>query len=1634
MKTFIKLLIGLALVLMTIGTGWAAVTTTTLTIPVIQSTDDHEEIANDSGTAGQIDSGDLDLGKDAGNKMRVGVRFQDVTIPQGATIVSAYIQFVSGSGVEVLSFPQNREVKLKIKGEDKDDTLTFAQENKNIKDRWDNYDTSNDVSWTINTDWAADEKVLTPDLKDIVQEIVDRSGWTSGNAMVFMLSRSDRDNKRVVYSYDGSPVDAVTSKKNFAPKLIITYESAAAGGGGTSTVCPVDIRVNTNSDDADDREDGKLYNNTLRFGDKWVGLRFASVPVPQGAEIVNASLKLATGLGGSGFDNKDSDGMARVQIWGQKSDSALTFTTTTDDIKDRPRTSSNVRWTESDYWNTYKETHTSPDIANIIQEIVGRSGWASNNAMALLLEDDKGRRPVLAHDDNPDFAPLLHIEYTCGSGGTVDPDPQPTIQLDVASSSEIYLGASITEGGTAPGDTLTVTNSGAADLTYTITGMPSWFSLSKETGTLVPGASDAITVTYDSAALAIGTYQGTLNITDPNATNPDQSVPISLYIYAVPDTNSSCNNVPLYVQNRVSPAVLINLDLSGSMRTMMPVTQAGTLPQSPELKTIVQELVDVGTSWISGNDMVFIVTGSGGRRAWSYNGQSGSAPQLFVTYTADAGVTSTTISKRVADNRDDAEQRSDGSNYSDSRSELNLGSRVIGMRFQGLAIPQGATITNAYITFTISSPDTGATSLTFYGEKIDDAPRFSSNSGLDVTTRTRTTANVTWSNVPAWDAPTEMSRLTIAQNVIGDIVKNRNINWGFGTWTGDYSSAIDYTKIEVGCKTNDATQQTALQTAIAATQQGGRTPFVPSMNAAGKYFAGTKTDIDGGTFTSLSCQDKFVIEVTDGLANIPDNTSAADHATATTNLANAGISSVAVGFGIDNASMIEAVAATANTLGKASETDGLYALHDEVSGVGVPFLAMNQDQLLDSLLNISHKIENRFTGSAPAPTTSADDTDLLMVLVAEFGSASWTGDLRALGYSLLTNDWTTELWKASAKLPASASRNIWTAETGVNGTKVLASASTGLTTSDFLCKGIGDIINSAPVIVKWPNSHYSIDSYRTFANTKHTRNNMVYVGANDGQLHAFLLTDKKDGSGTVTTAAGTEMWSFIPPYLHSKLNLSATDPNYRMCDTAYCHQYYVDGSPQMADIYTGSAWRTILVTGLREGGEAYFALDITDGETMSSSATTGAQYLWQFTDTELGQTWGDARINRVADGASTTARAWGVFFGSGYHADGNGSSAQTSSKESYLYGINAYDASKLWINASGVATNRIKIDTSGTPLVNDALSELLVIDKDFEANFAADFIYTGNLYGDMFRVSNIGKGQTPAVSQLYESGNTTTKQPIRARPSFAYGEIRGDYWLYFGTGRYELDADKTSTDQQYFFGLKETPDTKADPSDPDTYTTTYVKPAGLEAPGKLTIDKTATNKLSTAGAPDLVVLDSTPYTITVGTASKVVKVVEGQNEANEPWVVRLGTSGFSERVTTQPLVVAGVVFFTSFIPDADPCGGSGSSYLYALDFKTGKAPLQSVFDINGDAIYNAGDYITDSNGNDVPVAAVPLGKGQASEVTIVGDKIFITTTEPDDGGGGGGGGGPDNPPPKPIGVNLPGLRASVDSWFDSSLD
>lgn len=169
---------------------------TVLDVAVSAGSDDAEETVSG---AVLLASGDLEMVLDDGANQTVGIRFAGIAVPQGATIVNAYVQFtVQGT--------PTRDTTLTIQGEAADNPGTFTTSAFNVSSR---SRTSASVSWVVpvwSTIGQAGSDQRTPNLGAVIQQVVSRPGWSSGNALAFIITGSGRRVARSFNSGSGAPV------------------------------------------------------------------------------------------------------------------------------------------------------------------------------------------------------------------------------------------------------------------------------------------------------------------------------------------------------------------------------------------------------------------------------------------------------------------------------------------------------------------------------------------------------------------------------------------------------------------------------------------------------------------------------------------------------------------------------------------------------------------------------------------------------------------------------------------------------------------------------------------------------------------------------------------------------------------------------------------------------------------------------------------------------------------------------------------------------------------------------------------------------------------------------------------------------------------------------------------------------------------------------------------------------------------------------------------------------------------------------------------------------------------------------------------------------------------------------------
>jgi hypothetical protein len=361
-------------------------------------------------TSGAVDlsSSDLELVTES-TVQTVGIRFTNVLVPKNATISNAYIQFQVDEAT-------SGATSLRIEAQAADAPLTFTSATNNVSSRPRTVAFANWAPPAWPTVGAAGTAQRTVNIANVIQEIVNRANWASNNPLAIIITGSG---VRVAESFEGLAAAA--------PLLHVEY--AAAGGGTTTTttvtsttstttsttlpggVTSLNIRVNASNNDAEQAPNGtvSLTSTDLELvtdgtAAQTVGLRFASVAIPQGRTIVAAWVQFQV--------DEATTAATNLRVDGQAANTALVFTTATNNISSRPRTTNFVNWSPA-AWPTVGAAgvaQRTPSLVPIIQEIVNRPGWASGNALALIVTGT-GSRVAEAFDGLPAAAPLLHVEY-----------------------------------------------------------------------------------------------------------------------------------------------------------------------------------------------------------------------------------------------------------------------------------------------------------------------------------------------------------------------------------------------------------------------------------------------------------------------------------------------------------------------------------------------------------------------------------------------------------------------------------------------------------------------------------------------------------------------------------------------------------------------------------------------------------------------------------------------------------------------------------------------------------------------------------------------------------------------------------------------------------------------------------------------------------------------------------------------------------------------------------------------------------------------------------------------------------------------------------------------------------------------
>lgn len=302
---------------------------------------------------------------------------------------------------------------------------------------------------------------------------------------------------------------------------------------------------------------------------------------------------------------------------------------------------------------------------------------------------------------------------------------------------------------------------------------------------------------------------------------------------------------------------------------------------------------------------------------------------------------------------------------------------------------------------------------------------------------------------------------------------------------------------------------------------------------------------------------------------------------------------------------------------------------------------------------------------------------------------------------------------------------------------------------------MGDVVNSVPLVVGPPAGPHSGDSYGAFRAAAAARPTVIYVGANDGMLHAF------------DADSGAELFAYVPSMIADQLA--------DLGKPAYRRRPYVDASAGQGDVLVRGRWHSVLACGMGAGAAGLFALDIT----RPGQFGQGLGALWEFSDAD------DAGIGSVStpplfavvnsDGPTGLVQRHVVIVSSGPHSTAVGPASL------YLLTLDKA-ADEPW----RIGRNYFRLTTDGDGrLPPGGLSPpALVLGTDGTALFA----YAGDPHGNLWRFDLTRRTSRRVFTAV---GPGSRRQPILHAPRIVYAP-GGGYLVLFGTGMPRAPADRAA--------------------------------------------------------------------------------------------------------------------------------------------------------------------------------------------------------------------------------------------------
>ena len=541
---------------------------------------------------------------------------------------------------------------------------------------------------------------------------------------------------------------------------------------------------------------------------------------------------------------------------------------------------------------------------------------------------------------------------------------------------------------------------------------------------------------------------------------------------------------------------------------------------------------------------------------------------------------------------------------------------------------------------------------------------------------------------------------------------------------------------------------------------------------------------------------------------------------------------------------------------------------------------------------------------------------------------------------------------------------------------------------------LGDIVDSSPAWVgppskmiysayetppTWHDALYpnatmpenSGETYQQYAGAEATRLNVVYVGANDGFLHGFA-SGSFDSTGTIfnsSTNTGEEVLAYIPQTVLNDIH-NSSNANLDYSNPQYGHNFYVDASPGVGDLFYGGKWHTWLVSGLGAGGADIFALDVTH-PSQFSEANASNLVIGDWTPStlscqnvsncgnNLGDTYGTPVIRRLHNGD------WGIIFG-------NGLGSTSGDAGIYVMTVNP--------SSGAISTYYLSTGQAGT---KDGIAYVSPV--DMVGDHITDYVYAGDVNGNVWRfdlTSNSPSNWAVTPGPIFK---TPAGQPITSAvtPAFVTNPYtqQTQLMLYFGTGeKFPLtntSATSYASGTQAFYGVWDWNMTVWNAHSLTQFQSLTASQA-TSLPGVTSSVLSASNlqqqtvTIDSSNAGRLV--NSTSPVCWAGTTACSTGDDQFGWYFNLPGVNSEFNQTTTEQVVFNPQIVGTAVVFNSTLPGIDSplaCNtGADQGWTYAIDARSG-GPVSDFFINNGNTHTIA--YQSNASGTDSVVTTGGTG-------------------------------------------------------------